>query len=72
MRKAFFQSEVHIWQGFRITATNLDAGTSWQDLKDFARKVPPSGLEIGILLPNNQRQHRTLYIQKDVLPCALC
>jgi hypothetical protein len=27
--------------------------------------------EIGILLPNNQRQHRTLHIQKDVLPCAL-
>ena len=23
-------------------------------------------------LPNNQRQHRTLHIQKDVLPCALC
>jgi len=28
--------------------------------------------EIGILLPNNQRQHRTLHIQKDVLPYALC
>jgi len=28
--------------------------------------------EIGILLPNNQRHHRTLHIQKDVLPCALC
>ena len=28
--------------------------------------------EIGILLPNNQRQHRTLNIQKDVLPYALC
>ena len=28
--------------------------------------------EIGILLPNNQRQHRTLHIQKDVLPFALC
>jgi len=27
--------------------------------------------EIGILLPVNQRQHRTLHIQKDVLPCAL-
>ena len=24
--------------------------------------------EIGILLPNNQHQHRTLHIQKDVLP----
>ena len=27
--------------------------------------------EIGILFPNNQRQHRTLHIQKDVLPYAL-
>ena len=27
--------------------------------------------EIGILLPNNQRQHRTLHIQEDVLPYAL-
>ena len=28
--------------------------------------------EIGILLPTNQRQHRTLHIQEDVLPYALC
>jgi len=28
--------------------------------------------EIDILLPDNQRQHRTLHIQKDVLPYALC
>ena len=28
--------------------------------------------EIGILLPNTQRQHRNLHIQKDVLPYALC
>ena len=28
--------------------------------------------EIDILLPNNQRQHRTLHIQNDVLPYALC
>ena len=27
--------------------------------------------EIGILLPNNQRQHRTWHIQKDVLPYEL-
>ena len=25
-----------------------------------------------MLLPNNRRQHRTLHIQKDVLPYALC
>ena len=30
------------------------------------------GSEIGILLPNNQRKHRTLHIQEDVLPHALC
>ena len=28
--------------------------------------------EVGILLPNNLRQHRTLHILKDVLPYALC
>jgi len=39
----------------------------------------PSAAEIGISLPNNQRQHRTshtqkgmLHIQRDVLPDALC
>ena len=32
----------------------------------------PCSREIGILLPNNQRQHRTLQIQEDVLPYALC
>ena len=42
-----------------------------------ARPYTPTGgalhyRDIGILLPNNQRQHRTLHIQKDVLPCALC
>ena len=30
------------------------------------------GREVGIILPNNQRQHRTLHIQKDELPYALC
>jgi len=28
--------------------------------------------EIGIFLPNNHRQHRTLHIHMDVLPYALC
>ena len=28
--------------------------------------------EISFVLPNNQRQHRTLHIQKNVLPYALC
>jgi len=34
-------------------------------------KSVPLG-EFGILLPNNQRQHRSMHIQKNVLPCALC
>ena len=28
--------------------------------------------ESGILLPDNQRQHRTLHIHQDVLPYAVC
>ena len=32
-------------------------------------ELRPCAREIGVLLPNNQRQHRTLHIQKDVLPC---
>ena len=28
--------------------------------------------EIGVFLPENPRQHRTLHIQKNVLPYALC
>jgi len=28
--------------------------------------------EIGISLPHNQPQHRTLHVQKDMLPYALC
>ena len=35
-------------------------------------RARPTLNEIGILLPNDQRQHRTLHIQKDVLPYALC
>ena len=38
----------------------------------FSKKRFISCEEIGILLPNNQRQHRTLHTQKDVLPYALC
>jgi len=43
----------------------------------LVRKIPIDLLrtgwcrDIGILLPNNQRQHRTLHIQEDVLPYAL-
>ena len=27
---------------------------------------------LGNLLPSNQRQHRSLHVEKDVLPYALC
>jgi len=39
---------------------------------DAAHRALSSEDLIGILLPNNQRQHRTWHIQKDVLPYALC
>jgi len=32
----------------------------------------PGCEEIGISLPNNHRQHRTVHIQKHLLPYALC
>ena len=28
--------------------------------------------DMGNLLPSNQRQHRSLHVEKDVLPYALC
>jgi hypothetical protein len=34
--------------------------------------TPKHALEIGVLLPNNERQHLTLHIQKDVMLYALC
>ena len=36
------------------------------------RHLSPDTTEIGISLPNNWRTRRTLHIQKDVLPYALC
>ena len=49
------------------------AGLAWTTVLASNSVNGLQGLvEIGILLPNNQRQHRTLHIQKDVLPCALC
>jgi len=41
-------------------------------LKLPAWETGQRGEEIGILLPNNQGQHSTLHIQKNVLPNALC
>ena len=37
--------------------------------QQHAGPAPP---EVGILLPNNQRKHHTLHIQKDVLLGAVC
>ena len=39
-------------------------------LSIFCSRGTPSSLSLP--LQNNQRQHRTLHIQKDVLPYALC
>jgi len=38
----------------------------------YNTRVTGRSWEIGILLSNNQRQHHTLHIQKDVLPYAFC
>jgi len=46
--------------------------TSWAHLPGVKSSLPGQTREIGSLLPNNQRQHRTLHVQKDVLPYALC
>ena len=42
------------------------------DHQVMRRQLRTNLKEIGILSPNDQRQHRTLHIQKDVLPDALC
>ena len=47
-------------------------GTPFEEHRGVADLARIREVEIGILLPNNQRQHRTLHIQKDVLPYALC
>ena len=40
--------------------------------KTLTSPITGTTREMGILLPNNQRQHRTLQIQKDELPYAVC
>jgi len=50
-------------------------GQAWPDLVPRRADLRQNGSncrKIWILLPNNQRQHRSLHIQKDVLPYALC
>ena len=42
-------------------------------LRDRTRKIPSLlSRETVILLPNNQRQHRTSLAPKDVLPLRIC
>jgi len=36
------------------------------------QKAPDPPGETGIVLPNNQRQHRTSHAPKDVLPLRIC
>ena len=68
----------------QIRSASLEGGTSGLftithllfTSPDWRRVVSGNGAilrfdQLGVLLPNNQRQHRTLHIQKDVLPCAL-
>ena len=51
------------WQ---IGAVDVSAG----EVKAVLRAYDAQVSEIGILLPNNQRHHRALHIQQDVLPYA--
>jgi len=43
-----------------------------QHLLRFERRHTPADQRETSSLPNNQQQHRTLHIHKDVLPYALC
>ena len=40
--------------------------------KNFVGNTCVDKIVIDISLPNNERQHRTLHILKDVLPYAMC
>ena len=51
------------------THRHSDSGLRAQGLRCDWRSART---EMGMLMPNNQRQHRSLHIQKDVLPNALC
>ena len=46
-----------------------EVGGALVDGRQRAQELPS---EIGISLPNNQRQHRKLHIKEHVLPYALC
>ena len=53
------------------TATRLEDDW-WDETLVASTYLSREYRDIGILLPDNQRQHRTVHIQKDVLPYALC
>jgi hypothetical protein len=52
----------------RAIAVSLLAGHVTREV--LTVKSSPLPAEIGILLPNNQRQHRTSHAPKDVLPLS--
>ena len=54
-----------------LIPTGCEEAESKKECCQHARLVSTPPGEIGIVLPNNQRQHRTLNIQKDVQPYAL-
>jgi hypothetical protein len=51
----------------RVTLDILHGTVSPEESSSFPRPSGPVLEEIGISLPNNQRQHRTLHIQKEIL-----
>ena len=57
--------------GGRIDASTRCSAAS-ASVSELATSAATFRREIGMLLPKNQRQHRTLHIQQDVLPYALC
>ena len=74
------------WAG-DASAPRVPSGASWFRRTPCGFRRPPCGAalptretppillvrrDISILSPNNQRQPRTLHIQEDVLPDALC
>jgi len=55
-----------------VNSLDFSANPSKSGVETISQPESSRAREIGVLLPNNQRQHRTLHIQKGVLPHALC
>ena len=67
-----------VWKVMSLLRHVYEKHHPWS-IAPFSRSVYPAfdteasePVYIGILSLSNQRQHRTLHIQNDVLPCALC